>query len=192
MAQFAKEVALMLEKIGLTTIIIPFALTFVIMYSVLQKTKILGRTEKDEPKKNLNMVVAVIISFLVVAYADTVAVVSRIAQYGVVLLIIAVLAVIMFGFTGFPKIGKNKIMTTLGLLAFIVFVFYVLGGFELIEKGQLETRILVPIIGIAAFLFVLYLIMRPRKETGEEKGKRKTPEYKEGEERTPREGGFGP
>ena len=127
MAQFAKEAALVLEKIGLTTVIIPFALTFIIMYSVLQRTKVLGKTEEGKAKKKLNAVIALSVSFLVVAYADTVAVMGRITQYGVVLLIAGVLAVILFAFSGFPKMGENKLFKIIGALVFIVFVFYVLG-----------------------------------------------------------------
>ncbi len=50
-----------LERWGLTDVMIPFLLIFVIVYAVLQKTKILG-----EGKKNLNVVVALILGALVV------------------------------------------------------------------------------------------------------------------------------
>lgn len=187
MTEFVQEIAFALEKIGLTTIILPFALTFVIMFSVLQKTKILGQTEDKKAKKRLNLIVSLAISFIVIAYADSVAVINRIAQYGVVLLIIGLLCVIVFTFSGFHKIGEHKLMKGLGLLVFIVFVFYVLGGFNLIEQSQIETKILIPVIGIATFIFMIYFIIKPKKEITEKKKTGKLPEIEEGEERTPRE-----
>jgi len=193
MAQFAKEVAEALENIGLTKIILPFALTFVILFAVLQKTMIFGKDKENKPKRKLNAALALIVSFLVVAYADTVAVVSKIAQYGVVLLVAGLVAVIIFAFTGFPKMGQHKLFKIIGALVFIVFLFYVLGGFELIEKGQIETKILVPVIAIAAFIFVVYLIIKPKKEkiTEKEKGKKTFPGMEETRSGAPREG-FGP
>ncbi|MBI2656230.1 hypothetical protein HYX03_00645 [Candidatus Woesearchaeota archaeon] len=50
-----------LENWGLTDVMLPFLLIFVIIYAVLQKTRILGET-----KKNLNVVVALVVGLLVV------------------------------------------------------------------------------------------------------------------------------
>lgn len=50
-----------LDQWGLTDVLLPFLLVFVIIYAILQKTKILG-----EGKKNLNVAVAVITGLLVV------------------------------------------------------------------------------------------------------------------------------
>jgi len=50
-----------LDNIGLTDILLPFLLIFVIIFAILQKTKILG-----DAKKNLNVVVALVIGLLVV------------------------------------------------------------------------------------------------------------------------------
>ena len=50
-----------LESWGLTDVLLPFMLIFVIIYAILQKTRILG-----EGKKNLNIVVAVVVGLLVV------------------------------------------------------------------------------------------------------------------------------
>lgn len=49
------------DQWGLTDVLLPFLLIFVIMYAILTKTKILG-----EGKKNLNVTVAVVVGLLVV------------------------------------------------------------------------------------------------------------------------------
>ncbi len=50
-----------LDQWGLTDVLLPFLLIFIVLYSVLTKTKILG-----ESKKNLNVAVAAIVGLLVV------------------------------------------------------------------------------------------------------------------------------
>ncbi|MBI3035067.1 hypothetical protein HYY71_01985 [Candidatus Woesearchaeota archaeon] len=50
-----------LERWGLIDVMLPFLLIFVIVYAILQKTKILG-----DGKKNLNAVVAIVVGLLVV------------------------------------------------------------------------------------------------------------------------------
>ena len=130
-----KEVITFLEKIGLTTVIIPFALVFVILFSVLQKTKILGKELNGDPKTKINAVVALVFGLLVVAYADTVNVVNRIAQYGTVLIIVGFIVVIVFSFSGFPKMAKTKLWRTIGFFIFGLFVLYVLGAFEYLETS---------------------------------------------------------
>lgn len=50
-----------LDQWGLTEVLLPFLLIFVVMYAILTKTKILG-----EGKKNLNVTVAVVVGLLVV------------------------------------------------------------------------------------------------------------------------------
>lgn len=50
-----------LEEWGITDVMLPFLLIFVIVYAVLQKTKILG-----EGRKNLNAAVAIVVGLLVV------------------------------------------------------------------------------------------------------------------------------
>lgn len=50
-----------LESWGLTDVMLPFLLIFVVLFAILQKTRILG----DE-KKNMNMIIALVISLIVV------------------------------------------------------------------------------------------------------------------------------
>ena len=50
-----------LESWGLTDVMLPFLLIFVIIYAILQKTKILG-----EARKNLNVIIGIVVALLVV------------------------------------------------------------------------------------------------------------------------------
>lgn len=50
-----------LDDLGITDVLLPFVLIFVIVFAILQKTKILG-----DGKKNLNVAVAIVVGLLVV------------------------------------------------------------------------------------------------------------------------------
>lgn len=56
-----QEFFMKLDSIGLTDVLLPFLLFFVIVYAILQKTNILG-----EGKKNLNAAVGIVVALLVV------------------------------------------------------------------------------------------------------------------------------
>jgi hypothetical protein len=56
-----QNMLLRLDNLGLTDILLPFLLIFVIIFAILQKTKVLG-----EERKNLNIIVALVVGLLVV------------------------------------------------------------------------------------------------------------------------------
>ncbi|MGV8169063.1 MAG: hypothetical protein ACP5N3_03325 [Candidatus Nanoarchaeia archaeon] len=55
-----------LEEVGVLDVIMPFILIFTIVYSVLHKTKILGKHTDGRPRKNYNVVVALVMALAVV------------------------------------------------------------------------------------------------------------------------------
>ena len=61
MARSFQEVLMRMDSMGLTEVLLPFMLIFVIMFAILQKTKVLG-----DGKKNLNIIIAVVVGLLVV------------------------------------------------------------------------------------------------------------------------------
>ena len=61
MAQNLQSMIVRLDALGLTDVILPFMLIFVIIFAILQKTKILG-----ESRKNLNVVIAIVVGLLVI------------------------------------------------------------------------------------------------------------------------------
>jgi uncharacterized membrane protein len=74
-----------LVKLGVYDIVLPFLLVFVLVFALLEKTKILGieiapneKGEKSEyTKKNLNSMVAFVTGFFVVASTQLVAVINK-------------------------------------------------------------------------------------------------------------------
>jgi hypothetical protein len=74
-----RNLIMSLENVGVLDVIMPFILIFTIIYAVLQKTKILGRGENGEPRKNFNVVIALVMALAVVIPHVT----GRTSYYGV-------------------------------------------------------------------------------------------------------------
>ncbi|MBI4983513.1 hypothetical protein HZC32_02615 [Candidatus Woesearchaeota archaeon] len=89
-----------LDKIGVYDIILPFLLVFTIVFAILEKTKVLGIEKvegKDITKKNLNAMVAFVVSFFVIASTQLVALVNQVMANIVLLLILAVSFLLLVG-----------------------------------------------------------------------------------------------
>lgn len=89
-----------LEKLGLFDVVLPFLLTFAIVFAMLEKTKILGTQkigDKEYPKKNLNSIVSFCISFFVIASSQLVAIISDVVSKAVLLIFMSVLFLLLIG-----------------------------------------------------------------------------------------------
>jgi small-conductance mechanosensitive channel len=97
-----------LQQIGIYDVILPFLLVFTIVFAILEKTKVLG-TEKIEgkeyTKKNINAMVAFVVSFLVIASTKLVAVINEATANIVLLLFLAVFFLLLVG--SFFKEGED-------------------------------------------------------------------------------------
>jgi hypothetical protein len=89
-----------LGDLGVYDIILPFLLVFTIVFAILEKTKILGVEKIDGrelTKKNLNSMVAFIMSFLVIASTQLVSVINEVMANVVLLLILAICFLMLVG-----------------------------------------------------------------------------------------------
>ena len=110
-----------LDRWGLTDVLLPFLLIFVIFFAVLQKTKILG-----EGKKNLNVVVALVVGLLVVVPhvtnrfppdADPVIIINEsLPQVSLVLVAIVFLLILIGVF------GQDMVMLGVTMPGWITFI----------------------------------------------------------------------
>ena len=99
-----------LARIGLYDVILPFLLTFTIIYAILDKTKVFGTDKydgKDYPKKNLNALVAFCIGFLVIASSSLVALLHQTLAQIVVLFMICVFYLALVGIFYKEDVEKN-------------------------------------------------------------------------------------
>ena len=100
MASVLSNVIGFLQKIGIYDVVLPFLLTFTIVFAILEKTKILG-TETIENKaytrKNLNAMIAFVMGFLVVASSQIVAAITQVSSQIIVLLLLSVFFLMLVG-----------------------------------------------------------------------------------------------
>ena len=92
-----------LDNSGLLTVLLPFLLVFTLVYAVLQKSKILGKDSQGKPRKNFNIIIALVMgmSFVIPSVLngypperDPVVIVNS-ALAGVSVLLVAVLMVLL-------------------------------------------------------------------------------------------------
>jgi uncharacterized membrane protein YgcG len=84
-----------LEKIGLVDVLLPFVLVFVIVFGVLERTKVLGKG-----KTNANKIVSVAMAFMVVAVINYTNIINDIARIFGLLVVMALSFILIYGLFG--------------------------------------------------------------------------------------------
>ena len=117
-----------LDRWGVADIMLPFLLIFVIIYAILQKTKILG-----DSKKNLNVIVAVVVGLLVVIphatgkfprNADPVVIINDSIPQVSIVLVAVIFLLILLGVFGQEQVFLGLSMP--GWIAFFSFIVIVI------------------------------------------------------------------
>lgn len=112
-------------EIGLFDVVLPFLLVFTIVFAILEKTKVFGVDEvegKKYTKKNLNSITAFVISFLVIASAELVEIITTVSSNIVVLLLLVVLFLLLVG-TFYAEGDKSVFLEGGWKSLFMVIVF---------------------------------------------------------------------
>lgn len=88
------------RELGVYDVVLPFILTFTIMFAILERTKIFGVTEaggEKHTKKNLNAMVSFVVGFMVVASSQLVAAITKVSSEIIVVLLLIVFFTMMVG-----------------------------------------------------------------------------------------------
>lgn len=93
---FLGDLFYQLQGSGVYEYILPFLLIFSITFAILEKTKILGGTEK----KNINVIVSVIIGLIFVTQFSLVYTLNNFLPKISLYIVVAVMAMILFGIFG--------------------------------------------------------------------------------------------
>ena len=121
-----------LENWGLTDVMLPFLLIFVIVYAILQKTKILG-----EGRKNLNVIIAVVVGLLVViphvtgrfpADSDPVLIINDALPQVSIVLVAVVFLLILIGVFGQDYVFLGVSMPGWIALVSFITILLIFGG----------------------------------------------------------------
>ena len=176
------------DTIGLYDVVLPFILVFTIVFAILEKTKVLGTEEisgKNYTRKNLNAMVAFVISFLVIASSKLVEIITTVSSQVVILLLLSVLFLLLVG--SFYKDAEGGYLqggwqTFFMFIMFIGIVFIFLGAIKddsgdswldifwnyVSQNGQGGNAVGSIILLILLILLIVYVVKSP-KPSGDSK-----------------------
>jgi hypothetical protein len=189
------NVLLFFQRIGIYDVVLPFLLTFTIIFAIFEKSKILG-TEKVEDtvytKKNLNAMASFVIAFLVIASSRLVETITRVSSNIVILVLLGVFYLLLVGTFWTPSKETGENWTALTgkwntLFMIIMFIGIIIVFLDAIrdETGrswlevlwdylsQFWTSTAVASIILIIFIIVFVWFMARGKEGEEEKPKKK-------------------
>ena len=168
-----------LVSLGVYDVILPFLLIFTIVFAILEKTKILGKEKLSDgtviTKKNLNSIVALVMSFLIIASTKLVAVINEVMANVVLLLILAVCFLMLVGvffgdkeFTLKDYPGWSKFFMILMFVGIVIIFLnaldwlqYILAVFVYWDAEWASAIIFFVVI----LLFMWYIIKEPGSKT---------------------------
>jgi hypothetical protein len=181
-----------LVKLGVYDILLPFILVFVLVFALLEKTKVLGTdTIKDASgekaeytKKSLNAMVAFVTGFFVVASTQLVSVINKSLSQIFLLILLVICFLLVWGSfheqskTGFfldPKKHKfyyNALMAIVFVAIAAIFL-NALGWLDVVYnflKGNWNTDYVAAVIFIIVIIgFMLWITSDPKPVASEEK-----------------------
>lgn len=174
-----------MKELGIFDVVLPFIITFAIVYSILDKTRVLGVEEfdgKKYPRRGINSVVAFAVALLVVG-AFWVKIMNNIISQITLLIIIAVFYMILIGVAN--KNGEETELTggwkTFFMVLMFIGVAFIFANNVPVSKGTTALEWFyqnviqnVSSAGVSATILILvlvgimYAITRPESGGGKE------------------------
>ncbi len=183
-----------LVKLGVYDIILPFLLVFVLVFALLEKTKILGtETQKDKSgekteytKKSLNAMIAFVTGFFVVASTQLVSVINQSLSQIFLLLLLVVCFMMVWGAfhqqtkEGFFLNPKNKqqkfyynALMAVVFICIIAIFLNALGWLQLVSDfltDNWNTDYVAAVIFIVIIVgFMAWIMADPKKDDDDKK-----------------------
>ncbi len=162
-----------MRDLGFFKVFLPFLLSFVLMYAILDKTKVLGTDNgkpDGEPKRSINSIVAFCVGLFVVGSQLVVAVINQALAHIVVVLLVSVFfltTVSVFlqgGHIDFTQEDYKKWLLFFMVLIFIIFILIFLGALGWLSPAwewlkvnwkQDYVATVLFLLGIAGFIWLI-------------------------------------
>lgn len=159
-----RTILVWLEQYGLTDAILPFLLIFAVLFAILQRVKVFGE------KKNINVIVSLVIALLTVVphvmgrypvNADPISIMNRALPNISVLVIAIIMALILIGIFGGQASWIGTLSGIVALLAFgaVVYFFGSAAGWwksiHISWWGRDTTALLVVILVFAILIYFI-------------------------------------
>jgi hypothetical protein len=131
-----QEAMIFLEKLGLFDVLLPFLLIYVMVFAIMERTKIFGTEDYDgikgQTKKNLNALFAFGIAFFAIASAKVVGAINNMIGPIMILLLLIVLFLMLIsvfepdkakdGYTQFSDGVKGLIAAAVLIIIILIFL----------------------------------------------------------------------
>jgi len=148
-------------------VLLPFLFAFVVIFGILEKTKVFG-TENGKTKKNINAMTAFVISFIFISFGTYVQnLVTYLQILAMILIFIMGLAYAFALFTLDMTIFSKKTFFTMTLFVIaIIAFFYSIGLLNGIPGGFILDLVLNPVVLIVLFFFGIIWFMTSGNGSG--------------------------
>lgn len=163
------------DQVGLFDVVLPFLLVFVIVFAILEKTRVFGSDEiqgHKYAKKNLNAVAAFAIAFFVIASSKLVEIITKVSSHMVIVLMAIVFFLLLIGV--FYKEGEGVFLTGGWKVLFMVLVFFgviliflnALGWLDsfwgFISEGSGGNAVGSIVLLVILIVFMVYIVKEPK------------------------------
>ena len=157
-----------LKDFGFFEVILPFLLVFVIVYAILDKTKIFGTEESDGKKvakRNINAMVAFVVAFFVIVSTNIVTAIQQ-SLPQIALILIALISFMLLagsfmasGEFSFEESKGWKVFLTFVLFVSVILIFANSLGWLKTPLKYLQENWSSPIVTSLGFLLVMALVI---------------------------------
>jgi len=135
-------------------LLLPFLLVFVIVFSILQKAKILG-----EDKRAADVIVAMVIAFIFVGVSSVVDVTLKFIPIISLFLILILGFLLLFGFAGIKIEGNKGLQIAIGIVLGLAFIGTVLWSTGILASIKFTQEVVQYIVLFLVFGGALALIV---------------------------------
>lgn len=167
-----REILGFLRELGFLNVVLPFLFVFVIVFGMLEKTRVLG-TENGKPRTNLNSMAAFVIGFIFISFSSLVESLLSYLQYiGMALVFVTAVLFAVSSYKEHELLSKKTIFNVLVLIFIIIGFLYSLGIFNTEDYSFILDLIFNPVVIIAVVFYLLIMYITKDggvKKTGEKK-----------------------
>src|SRR3989338_6584950 len=123
-----QDVLAQLQDIGLYDFLLPFLLIFTIVFAILEKTYIFGKTSDGESKRNINAIVALILGLVIINQFEIIQSLNNFLPKISFFIIVSLMILILFGLFGANvEKGLGGVLLLLAAIASLVATYWALG-----------------------------------------------------------------
>jgi hypothetical protein len=135
-------------------LLLPFLLVFVLVFSILEKTNILG-----EGKRYANVIVGMVVAFIFVAVPQVVGITIKFIPLIALILVVLLCLLMLFGFVGIKVEESKGLKIALGIVLGLSLLGIFAWSTGIFEKIQFNSTILQYVILVAVFGGAMALVV---------------------------------